>query len=119
MSLTITPVASNAPVTGTYVLPNDTAEHDVFEIPKQGIVHNIGIRVDLSAITKANFRLRLYFKIDGTNYVLHSTSTYGASDNMGQFEELAASASAKVTAQSTIAESAPRSLPWRYSLVRQ
>lgn len=32
------------PVSGSYTHPNDTAEHTIFEIDKQGIVHKFAIR---------------------------------------------------------------------------
>jgi hypothetical protein len=107
-------------IRGTYVHPNDTAEHDVFEVLNTtDIVQDFITRFDLSAITKNNFRLRLYVKIDGTNYRLHTTSTFGASEEEGQFEELAVTTSIKVTAQSAVAEGATRNLPYYYVSVKR
>ena len=105
-------------VAGTYVLPNDTAEHDVVELLNAaGSAKDFTIRFDLSAITKANFRLRLYFKINDSTYVLHTQNVFGIADDAGQFEEPLTAYSIKVTAQSTIAEGATRNVPYKYSLV--
>lgn len=102
---------------GTFVLPNDTAEHDIIEVVNTtGRIQDFSVFVDITAITKNNFKLMLYVKIDGANYRLHNTYTYSASETVAQFDELRTSFSIKVTAQSATAEGATRNLPYQYTV---
>ena len=119
MSFIDSPPQFTAPIKGIFNLPDNTSEHTVLEIINEDRVYNIGIRVALAAITKPNFKVRIYTKIDGTNYALSSLETYGVSDKVALFERLAISADVLITVQSSIAEGSVRALPWRYSAVRQ
>lgn len=108
---------SPEPVIGVFVLPNNTAEHDVFEVIRpSNAVFDFGTFFDIAAITKSNFRLRLYVKVDGANYRLHNTYTYAATEEVAQFDELHMCFSFKVTAQSSVTEGAPRNIPYAYAV---
>lgn len=108
---------SPSPVNGVFVLPNNLLEHTVFEVTRTPtVVFDFGTFVDISEITKSNFRLRLYMKIDGVNYRLHNTYTFSGVDEVAQFDEPHMSFSFKVTAQSNSLEGAARSLPYTYTV---
>lgn len=105
------------PINATFVLPNDTNEHTVFDVARPlTVVFDFGVFFDISEITKNSFRFFLYVAIDGINYRLHETYTYAATQNVSQFNEEHMAFPFRVTAKSQTVEGAPRNIKYSYTV---
>ncbi len=107
-----------APITGTFTLANDTSEQTILEvIAAPNTSREIRFVADTDAITKNNFRMRLYVKIDGINYRAKTVLTLASTDSVAFFFEEWASYDVKMTAQSAAAEGATRAIPYTYTVI--
>lgn len=104
----------------TYSHLDDVSEHQVIEITNTaGVVQSFDVYLDISAITRVNFQLFVYTKVDGTNYRLHESKTFAATDDEASFSLTNTSYAIKVTAKSSVAEGAVRSIPYVYTTERK
>lgn len=105
------------PVSGTFVLPNDVDEHTVFEVDRPlTVAFDFGVFFDITEITKNSFAFFLYVAVDGTNFRLHETYTYAATQNVSQFNEDHMAFPFRVTAKAKVLEGAPRTLKYSYTV---
>lgn len=105
------------PVNTTFVLPNDTAEHVVIEVTRPlTIAFDFGFYADISAITNNSFAFLMYVAVDGTNFQLHNTYTFAATENVAQFDETHMAFPFRITAKSKTLEGAPRTLKYSYTV---
>ncbi len=108
---------SPTPVNATFVLPNNTTENLVIEVTRPlTIAFDFGFYCDISAITNNSFAFLLYVAVDGTNFQLHNTYTFAATENVAQFDEAHMAFPFRVTAKSKTLEGAPRTLKYSYTV---
>jgi len=101
-------------IQGTLALPNDVAEHMVWEDLGGRRRAFTGMLLDLSAITQTGV-VRLYVKIDGANYRVVHHQHYNAADvddSICYDVGFATAQDVKVTYQSDTAEGAVRNIPY-------
>jgi len=98
--------------TSTYTLPNDVAENTVYEWVNTENINIASIWLDLVNITQDG-TIKLYHKIDGTNYrEVDSIPFTVASDSDGFLygQNFAINSSFKLTYTASVAEGATRDL---------
>jgi len=99
---------------GVHHHPNDTDEHTVFEVLTTKPLKVLIQYLDLTALVQ-NAIIRLYAKIDGTNYKEIDSTRRIVADRKGfSAVDVAVDTDFKLTAQSINAEGAVRDIPWRY-----
>jgi hypothetical protein len=100
---------------GTFVLTSDTSEHTIIELTPTVVTYLYNFWLDLNALTQ-NCTLKVYSKIDGTNYREIEPMTLSNIDySLGLvLKEQMISTAWKITIQSTVAEGASRNIPYRY-----
>jgi hypothetical protein len=100
---------------GTFALPNGTTEQTIIELTPTVVTYLYNFWLDLNALTQ-NCTIRVYSKIDGTNYREIEPMTLSNIDySLGLvLKEQMISTAWKITIQSTVAEGASRSIPYRY-----
>lgn len=109
--------AKPTPVNTTFVLPNDTSEHVVIEVTRPlTVAFDFGFYCDISAITNNSFAFLLYVAVDGTNFQLHNTYTFAATENVAQFDETHMAFPFRITAKSKTVEGAARTLKYSYTV---
>jgi len=100
---------------GTFVLTSDTSEHTIIELTPTVVTYLYNFWLDLNALVQ-NCTIRVYSKIDGTNYREIEPMTLSNIDySLGLvLKEQMISTAWKITIQSTVAEGASRNIPYRY-----
>jgi hypothetical protein len=102
---------------GTFTLTNDTTEHTIIELTPSVVTYLYNFWLDLNALVQ-NCTIRVYSKIDGANYreiLAMRLSDLTPADAEGLvLKEQMISTAWKITIQSTVAEGASRSIPYRY-----
>jgi hypothetical protein len=100
---------------GTFTLTSDTTEHIIVELTPTVVTYLYNFWLDLNALTQ-NCTIRVYSKIDGTNYREIEPMTLSNIDySLGLvLKEQMISTAWKITIQSTVAEGASRNIPYRY-----
>jgi hypothetical protein len=106
-------LAGNATTTGTFASTNNTDEQTVKEVTLSAKTKIHAFLVDVNALTKST-TIRVYLKVDGTNYRLSDTFDWTTSDaDVISLSPMALDVDIKVTMQSVEAEGASRDLPYR------
>jgi hypothetical protein len=102
---------------GTFVLTSDTSEHTIIELTPSVVTYIYNFWLDLNALTQ-NCTIKVYSKIDGTNYremlsmrLADLPPEYAAGMVL---KEQIINTAWKMTIQSSVAEGASRSIPYRY-----
>lgn len=114
---TKTQTVTTTKTSATFVLANNLTEQTLVEITNAtGAIQSLNFYADINAITRPNFRIKLYLKIDGTNYRLHNTYTFASTDEVAQFDESLTSFDIKITALSASFEGTTRNIPYYYYL---
>jgi len=102
---------------GTFTLTSDVTEHTIVELTPTAITRIYNFWLDLHTLTQ-NCTLRVYSKIDGTNY--REMLSMRLADLPAEYaeglvlKEQMIDTAWKLTIQSSIAEGASRSIPYRY-----
>ncbi len=106
-------IPSVVPQSDTYEHPDVTTEQTAIEITitERTIINNIYL--DLVNLTK-NATIRVYTKVDGTNYTEIDSLGWTTTDRDGVIiSELVSDVDVKVTIQSAVLEGASRNIPYR------
>jgi hypothetical protein len=100
---------------GTFAFPNGTTEQTIIELTPSVVTYMYNFWLDLNALTQ-NCTIKVYSKIDGTNYREIEPMTLTNIDySLGLvLKEQMISTAWKITIQSTVAEGASRNIPYRY-----
>jgi len=100
---------------GTFAFPNGTTEQTIIELTPSVVTYLYNFWLDLNALTQ-NCTIKVYSKIDGTNYREIEPMTLTNIDySLGLvLKEQMISTAWKITIQSTVAEGASRNIPYRY-----
>jgi len=100
---------------GTFAFPNGTTEQTIIELTPSVVTYLYNFWLDLNALTQ-NCTIKVYSKIDGTNYREIEPMTLSNIDySLGLIlKEQMISTAWKITIQSTVAEGASRNIPYRY-----
>jgi len=100
---------------GTFAFPNGTTEQTIIELTPSVVTYMYNFWLDLNALTQ-NCTIKVYSKIDGTNYREIEPMTLSNIDySLGLvLKEQMISTAWKITIQSTVAEGASRNIPYRY-----
>jgi hypothetical protein len=100
---------------GTFAFPNGTTEQTIIELTPSVVTYVYNFWLDLNALVQ-NCTIRVYSKIDGTNYREIEPMTLSNIDySLGLvLKEQMISTAWKITIQSTVAEGASRNIPYRY-----
>lgn len=100
---------------GTFAFPNGTTEQTIIELTPSVVTYLYNFWLDLNALTQ-NYTIRVYSKIDGTNYREIEPMTLSNIDySLGLvLKEQIINTAWKITIQSTVAEGASRNIPYRY-----
>ena len=100
---------------GTFAFPNGTTEQTIIELTPSVVTYLYNFWLDLNALTQ-NCTIKVYSKIDGTNYREIEPMTLTNIDySLGLvLKEQIISTAWKITIQSTVAEGASRNIPYRY-----
>lgn len=99
-----------------YTLTNDTNEQTIIEESPSVYTHYDGIMLDIDALTQTISAIKVYFKVDGTNYrenVSMRLASVPASIPMLFLKEFASDVGWKITIQMSVVEGASRSIPYR------
>jgi hypothetical protein len=102
---------------GTFTLTSDTSEHTIVELTPSVVTYIYNFWLDLDALTQ-NCTVRVYSKIDGTNYremlpMRLNNMPPSAAEGLALKQQIINTAW-KITIQSTVVEGASRSIPYRY-----
>ena len=104
-------------ISGTIVLQPGTSEQDVLEVTPAKLQKYEVLLLDLNELTQ-NTTIRIYIKIDGTNYRLINSAVYPTdfpTNAKGVPIELySMSVPWKITLQSAVSEGVARNIPYRY-----
>jgi len=99
-----------------FTLQNNTDEQTIIEETPSVFTKYHGVMLDINALTKTVSAVKVYFKVDGSNYrenVSMRLASVPASIPMLLLKEFSSDVDWKVTIQMSEAEGATRSIPYR------
>lgn len=98
--------------TGSYNLPNDTAENTVIEITNTKRLKLDSIWLDFNTLVQ-NVTIKVYHKIDGTNYRQYDEFSWATTEEDGIFlSDITINNDWKLTITSTVAQGSIVAIPY-------
>jgi len=110
--ITLDTNSAGAETTGSYNLPNDTAENTVIEVTTTKRRRLESVWLDLTNLAQ-DITIKVYHKIDGATYRQYNEYAWATTDEDGfQLSSLAINNDWKLTITSPVAQGAIKAIPY-------